>query len=346
MPISDSGVTADHQPRIEYLDWLRALAAGLVVIGHSQNWLAKGGAIGVSVFFVLSGYLITSILLRDGMMAPGNILRFIGRRIARIYPMYLFQIAVMAAFLVVYHPDQYALLLDALPGLLYFMVGAPQQVGYGIAVLWTLAVEFWFYVTFPVLLYGMLLTGRLFRCLCAGIAISLTAKIVGCENVTLQYYDHFLIGALCAAAIKSGNVPSIFASQKLLGAGFCAILMLGEIPYPGSRGLGWFAESLSAAALTGAIIVAGHARPPTISLPSLAFLGRVSYSTYLMHAVILDMFVVYHNMNETRLALYLPIVLAVSSLTYFVIEKPITGLAQRVLGFKISSAMLPVPHTT
>lgn len=62
-----------------------------MVIGHTHNSTSPGGALGVSVFFVLSAYLITSILLRDGMMSLLNIIKFIIRRIARIYPMYVFQ---------------------------------------------------------------------------------------------------------------------------------------------------------------------------------------------------------------------------------------------------------------
>ncbi len=65
----------------------------------------------------------------------------------------------------------------------------------------------------------MLLTGRLFSCLVTAIAFSIVAKIFAFGGATLQFYDHFLIGALCAAAVK-----------------FCALLLMAEIPYPGSRG--------------------------------------------------------------------------------------------------------------
>jgi hypothetical protein len=63
----------------------------------------------------------------------------------------------------------------------------------------------------------MLLTGWLFSCLVAAIAFSIVAKIFAFGGATLQLYDHFLIGALCAAAVK-----------------FCALLLMAEIPYPGS----------------------------------------------------------------------------------------------------------------
>jgi peptidoglycan/LPS O-acetylase OafA/YrhL len=331
---------ADQLPRIDYLDWLRALAAGLVVIGHSHGSLAPGGPIGVSVFFVLSGYLITSILLRDGMMTGGNIVKFIARRIARIYPMYVFQIAVMAVFLATFRRDDIGTLLEALPGLLFFATQSPQHIGPAIGVLWTLYVEFWFYLTFPVLLCAMMRTGRLIPCIFVMIAISLAAKLQG-ANETLQYYDHFLIGSLCAVLIKRHALPTIFSARWLFGAAFFGIIVVGQIPYPGTRDLGWFSESLSAAALTGVAILAGHARRPQIELPWLAYLGRISYSIYLMHAAVLDAFVLYNNhLNLPRFALYLPIVLILSSITYFTIEQPFIRLVHRRVRFSVQPGNL------
>ncbi len=325
------------KPRVQHLDWLRALAVALVVVGHGQHWLAPGGAIGVSVFFVLSGYLIASILLREGMMTAGNILKFVARRIVRIYPMYVFEIFLTTLFIGIYHRDQIDQLTSIIPDLLTFTGEVPSDLGYAIGVLWTLAVEFWFYVTFPVLLWAMLRSGHLFVCIFFGIAVSLSAKILGSENLPLQYYDHFLIGALGAAAIKFGRIPNIFDAPHLFVGAFCLIAVFGEIPSPGIRGLGWFVGSLAVASITGIAIVAAHRRPPTASLPWLAFVGRISYSIYLMHAIILDVFVAYKHMNTAgfqsifpvAMALYPLIVLAVSTATYFAIEQPIIRAAHR-----------------
>ena len=98
-----------HHARIEHLDWLRALAAGLVLVGHCANPLVRGGAIGVCVFFVLSGYLITSILLRDGMFTGENIAKFIVRRIARIYPLYVVHIALAVLVYRLFQADSFRL---------------------------------------------------------------------------------------------------------------------------------------------------------------------------------------------------------------------------------------------
>lgn len=72
--------------RISQLDGLRALAVGLVVIDHILPWFA-GGGVGVNIFFVLSGYLITSLLLSErektGRLRRGM---FFMRRALRLYP--------------------------------------------------------------------------------------------------------------------------------------------------------------------------------------------------------------------------------------------------------------------
>lgn len=325
-----------HSPlntkRIEYIDWLRAIAAGLVLLGHSANQIAPGGAIGVSIFFVLSGYLITSILLRDGMMTSANIAKFIIRRVARIYPMYFVQIALAVVVLALFQRDRVGPALSAVPGLLTFTSDAPEWLGYGFGVLWTLSVEFWFYVTFPVLLWVALLTGRVIQFILAGIAISLAAKVFGLRVPTLQYYDHFLIGSLCYAAVKFKAIPEFIRWPKLFLAGIIAILIIAAMPYPGTRGLLWFCQSLGAATATALVILAGHVHAPTRTIPLLAFLGRISYSVYLIHAVVLDVFVLKGKI-ESYLWLFIVAVVAISTITYYAIERPVERKAKRSIGY-------------
>jgi peptidoglycan/LPS O-acetylase OafA/YrhL len=314
---------ASHN-RIEFLDWLRALAAALVVIGHARSTLMPGGA-------VLSGYLIASILLRDGMTTLPNIGKFIVRRVTRIYPLYVVQIALVVVIFALFHRDRIGSVLDALPGLLTFTHDAPEWFGYGFGVLWTLAVEFWFYVTFPLLLWVAIVTGRLISCIVLGIAISIIAKIFAFGGVTLYFYDQFLIGALCAVLIKYQIVPAILAWPKLLAVCILMIVVIAEIPFSATRGLHWFCQSFAVALITGVAILAGNARPPAIKLPFLAFLGRISYSTYLMHAVVLDLFFAVWHISP------IPVIITtffVASFTYFAIEMPVERQAHRKIKYK------------
>jgi peptidoglycan/LPS O-acetylase OafA/YrhL len=326
-------VTTQNRERIEYLDWLRALAAGLVVVGHARNSLMPGGAIGVSVFFVLSGYLISSILLRDGMMTLPNIGKFIVRRLARIYPLYAVQIALIVVVFALFHRDRIGSVLDALPGLLTFTYDAPEWFGYGFGVLWTLALEFWFYVTFPLFLWFAIATGRVIPCILLGIVISIAAKIFSFGGTTVQYYDHFLLGALCAAAIKYGFVSPILAWHRLLAVCIIAIVLIAQIPYPGTRGFLWFCQSLSTALVTGIAILAGYVTPPKIKLPFIAFLGRISYSTYLMHAVVLDVLSVVWHISLIPVII---ITFFVASFTYYAIEMPVERQAHRKIKYGLA----------
>jgi peptidoglycan/LPS O-acetylase OafA/YrhL len=326
-------MNVQNRERIEYLDWLRALAAGLVVIGHARGSLMPGGAIGVSVFFVLSGYLITSILLRDGMMSMPNIGKFVVRRLARIYPLYVVQITLVVIVFALFHRDRIGPVLNALPGLLTFSQDAQEWFGYGVGVLWTLAVEFWFYVTFPFFLWIAIATGRLIPCILMGIVISIAAKIFSFGGTTLYFYDEFLIGTLCAVAIKYDLIPSVLAWPKLLAICIVAIVLIAEIPFPATRGLHWFCQSFATALVTGIAVLAGQARRPTITLPFIAFLGRISYSTYLMHAVVLDVFFAVWHISPIPVII---ITFFVASFTYYVIEMPVERQAHRKIRYGLA----------
>jgi peptidoglycan/LPS O-acetylase OafA/YrhL len=326
-------MNVQNRERIEYLDWLRALAAGLVVIGHARGSLMPGGAIGVSVFFVLSGYLITSILLRDGMMSMPNIGKFIVRRLARIYPLYVVQITLVVIVFALFHRDRIGSVLNALPGLLTFTQDVQEWFGYGFGVLWTLAVEFWFYVTFPFFLWIAIATGRLIPCILMGIVISIAAKIFSFGGTTLYFYDEFLIGTLCAVAIKYDLIPSVLAWPKLLAICIVAIVLIAEIPFPATRGLHWFCQSFATALVTGIAVLAGRARRPTITLPFIAFLGRISYSTYLMHAVVLDVFFAVWHISPIPVII---ITFFVAWFTNYVIEMPVERQAHRKIRYGLA----------
>jgi peptidoglycan/LPS O-acetylase OafA/YrhL len=336
------------ESRVEHLDWLRALAAGLVVFGHSANQIAPGGAVGVSVFFVLSGFLITSILLRDGMMTWENIAKFIARRIARIYPMYVVQIALIVLSVAILRPDRFEAVVHQVPGLLTFTRGAAGWFGYGFGVLWTLAIEFWFYVTFPFLLWAATFTRQVIACIWVGIAVSIAAKIYGFGGETLQYYDQFLIGGMCAAAIRYDAVPTFSIRPNQFAIGIALVLLIAATPYPGTRDFLWFCQSLGTAVGTALVILAGHAQPPKKSLPWLAFLGRISYSVYLMHAVILDGWLAANLDISRQFWLFIAVVLAVGSGTFYLIERPIERRVHRAIRYDRSGQIGPredIPFT-
>src|SRR5215475_5132157 len=114
-----------------------------------------------------------------------------------------------------------------------------------------------------------MLTGRPAPWVIGGIAISLSAKVMNFGGVTLAYYDQFLMSALCAITIKSRRIPWFAYLPGCFVACIFAILVTAEIPFPGSRGIVWFCESLATAAFTALAILAGAARRPLLRLPIL-----------------------------------------------------------------------------
>ncbi|GDX86087.1 hypothetical protein LBMAG43_21290 [Methylococcaceae bacterium] len=81
--------TVEHNPNFTYrpdIDGLRAVAILLVIIFHAFPKFLRGGFIGVDIFFMISGYLITSIILKNQSQNNFSLLDFYSRRIKRIFP--------------------------------------------------------------------------------------------------------------------------------------------------------------------------------------------------------------------------------------------------------------------
>lgn len=336
--------------RLPALDWLRAVAVTAVVVGHARTELAPGGAVGVSVFFVLSGYLICSILMREGMLTASNILKFILRRIGRIYPMYVAHIAALSVFLILFHGDKWRVLEPWLLDLLTFKAFVTDWVGYGVGVLWTLTVEFWFYLSFPFVLLAIkhfpaktdgarqLLLG--FAMIGAG---SFVASALPFTAVTPGYYDHFLLGA-AAAVIADSRALARFAKPGTMAIGFLIILVMTLIPYPGDRNLYWHLQSLTAGFGAFLVILASRARPQLYQLEPIAFIGRISFSMYLVHALLLDMMAEQVQGSYARLAFYLLAVGAISAVTYRYIERPTNAFVHRHIRFDSPRISLAYPQ--
>ena len=165
-PIISGGGRSNYRPDI---DGLRAVACLAVVIYHAFPKYLSGGFVGVDIFFVISGYLISSILYRNlfNEENPGkiNIIDFYIRRIRRIFPaliLVLVTVLVLGWFILL--PDEYALLGKHIAGgasysnniILYSETGDyfnPDSNLKPLLHLWSLGVEEQFYLVFPVILF-------------------------------------------------------------------------------------------------------------------------------------------------------------------------------------------------
>ncbi|MFC5480075.1 acyltransferase family protein [Massilia suwonensis] len=160
-PIATAGTKSAHPSRIFGLDALRALAVLLVLVGHTlahqkppawiQWFWGAQGSLGVEIFFVLSGFLIGRILLKQLVANKLNNLRdltqFLSRRWARTLPLYF-------AFLLIYFRFDYTgmgNMVTHAPFFVFLQNFAWQPIRF-FEHSWSLAVEEWFYLLFPLLL--------------------------------------------------------------------------------------------------------------------------------------------------------------------------------------------------
>ncbi len=342
-----------------HLDGLRALAVYLVVAFHSGADRLSGGFIGVDVFFVLSGYLVTSLLLRD-LSSGGRIRlgRFYARRVRRLLPAAGVNLVVTAiVFRAIAAPAEFAAATGAMrAAALYvsnwwFIRESTDYFGSDVAAspvahYWSLSVEEQFYLGWPLLLGGLALVarrvGRHQRAVLTGLVIALgSASLVAALVTAVDQPDRAYFGTgtrayqLLAGAVLA-LVPSLVVrarrlpgAERLLG-GAAVVLVAGLVVLGTSLvAVGPVTRGVIAAGLTSGLIVAleaarGGAARRLLSLPAVSFLGRVSYGTYLWHWIVILV-----AQREYELAplptsvVSVPVATGLAALSYAVLERPI-----------------------
>ena len=338
-------------PSLNYrpdIDGLRAVAVLAVVVHHLREPWLSGGYVGVDVFFVISGYLITTIILRE--MAEGRFTfrRFYERRARRIFPA-LFSVlaATLATAFFVLLPTDFVATARAALGTLAFasnIVFWRLKESYfdetdsklnPLLHTWSLAVEEQFYVFFPILLLiGFRYFRRhLFAVLLAGALLTLAVAAVYVQkNASATFFLlPFRAWELLAGALLAfGAIPVArhrWLRELLAGLGLIAIVAACVFYRPSTvfPGLSALAPVLGAAA----IIHAGNGGPTLTSRlltwrPAV-YIGLISYSLYLWHWPVV-VFVTYLNgMEAPDLGLVLVIFVAsllLASASYHWIERP------------------------
>jgi peptidoglycan/LPS O-acetylase OafA/YrhL len=330
------------------IDGLRAVAVLAVVLHHLSAPLMPGGYVGVDVFFVISGYLITGIISREIEEGSFTFARFYERRARRIFPA-LF--AVLAVTLVAGYffllPSDYAGTLRGALGTLFFATNIvfwrDMAAGYFAATdaglnpllhTWSLAVEEQFYVFLPVML---LLCYRYFRrhivlilIACAVVSLVGAALLVQSKSVAVFFLLPFrawelLIGSLLAfntlPTLKSRFVREVVAGAGLLVILAACFLYDSKTTFPGLAAL---APVLGAAS----IIHAGASGPSLagrlLQWRPVVYIGLISYSLYLWHWPLIVL--VRYAMGMEPITPYIPVLVAASlalgSLSFHFIEKP------------------------
>ncbi|GIF13248.1 acyltransferase family protein [Actinoplanes teichomyceticus] len=314
-PVNPVGVPpAPAHPRLRFradIEGMRAVAVTLVVLSHAGLAGLTGGYVGVDVFFVISGFLITTLLL--GELTRGgtiSLARFYARRAARLLPAatLVLLVTLLASRLWLPATRFGAICLDALyatfyginwrlahEGVQYLNAGAePSPLRH----FWSLAVEEQFYLAWPLLLLGV---ARIFRStakpllitLGVTVAVSLAAslRVTGSSAPYAYFGAHTRawelgVGALVAVgaarlARLAHPVAAVLTWAGLAAVGAGALLYDERTPFPG------IAAALPV--LGAAAIIAGGCATPrggaatVLGLRPLRWIGRYSYSWYLWH---------------------------------------------------------------
>ena len=285
------------------IDGLRTIAVISVFAFHLDAGLLRGGFVGVDIFFVISGYLITTLLLNDIEDGHFSIFRFYQRRIARIAPASFLVIAItMISGYFFYSAQDFAFLgtnglaaafsfinLKLLLAGNYFKISPDAQ---PLVHYWSLAVEEQFYILFPVLLYAITSVTRrpltmLISCCALSfaccVAITPTAPIAAFYLLPTRAWE-LLVGSSLAIAKKRYSQLGQRQSSTCLAAGLIGIVL--AFFFIRSDGFpGWIAGSPvagSALILLG-IGTAGGVSQRFLAHPAMVFFGKRSYSLYLWH---------------------------------------------------------------
>ncbi len=335
------------------IDGLRAIAVISVIIYHlNESWLS-GGFLGVDIFFVISGFLITGIIITEIQQNSFSFKQFYTRRIKRIYPAFITVMALVsfvASAIFIYNDfNQLRKTIELATAFLSnFYLGLTQ--GYfdlstnenPVLHIWSLAVEEQYYLIFPLILILaykkfreikvlFIITLILFFILLATSFIPANFYKEVLHQPNIYYlsnlrFPELLVGSLLAiyhnlsASKQASNVIAILSTLLLFS---CLFLMNNDIAFiPGI--------TLILPCIFTALIIHTTSQNNIIKLclsnKAIVFIGKISYSLYLYHWIFIAL--AYYitgekQINNQSIAVVTVLTIIFSVLSYYLIEQPI-----------------------
>jgi len=327
-----------HRPGF---DGLRALGFLLVItahipsvplFGYLQGWTA------VWVFFVISGYLVTMLMIReeksDGRVAFGP---FLLKRFCRIVPSYWVAVLIywLACFTLPPLAEDYVLFMARLP---YYLAFLPEYADQGVFSIfthaWTVGVELKFYLFLPPVVF-LLIKSANWR---FAVSAAATALLTLIGSFIAQSYCAILFGVMLALAL-----------ERPRGYAFVARLTRVPVVVPLAFVVAVFVmlryrEQLTAVALVATYLVAYAIVRPAVMMPllgwkPLVYLGQRSYGAYLLHFLAIRVgYMVFSNDSATgglvTACFCLAVTVPAAELLYRTVERPAINYGRRLLNKK------------
>jgi peptidoglycan/LPS O-acetylase OafA/YrhL len=337
--------------RIDYrpdIDGLRAISILLVVAFHAFPDYVTGGFVGVDAFFVISGFLITKIILSECASGKFSLRAFYARRILRIFPALIcvLTITYVVGWLILL-PDDLSVLGKNIAGGAAFVFNLLQMrtAGYfatdatlnPVLHLWSLGIEEQFYIFWPLLIMA-LAGGRWLRMATLGIAgVSFIINLIlTAQSHELAFYSpltrawELLAGGMLADRyIRTGSggfddIKALVGISLLIGA---AVLLNSATLFPGWR---------AAFPVVGTVLLIDAEQSflnrRLLTTKSMVWLGLISYPLYLWHWPLLSYLAILRNGTPNLLENWVAVVVAVflAWATFRFIEFPIRRIKRPV----------------
>jgi peptidoglycan/LPS O-acetylase OafA/YrhL len=336
------------------IDGLRALAILPVLFFHYHVAPFGGGFVGVDIFFVISGFLITQLIVAERDEGRFSIARFYERRIRRIFPALFVMLtaATIAAVVILFPVDlvRYANSLLATAAFAaniefwreagYFDVAAAEK---PLLHLWSIAVEEQFYLFFPAVL--MAFKARRAAVTAAILVLSLGFSVWAVVHApSAAFYLlparawELMLGALLALGVVPVNSFRWFREcLAVLGFAMIAFAILhytSDTPFPGAAAL---LPCVGAALIIYAGTAGSTLTSALLAQPPFAFIGRISYSLYLWHwpVYVFARYFSYRDPPPGEIVCLIALSFLLAVLSYYAVEQPFrrggTGWRRREL---------------
>lgn len=350
------------------LDGLRGVSILAVMFHHGYLfWMGQGGFLGVDVFFVLSGFLITALLINEWEKTEDiSFKNFYSRRFLRLFPALL---ALLLASLVrnwfIPPPGGFRVAVKSVLVVLFYSgnwITAVHPLGHT----WSLAIEEQFYIIWPVLLFTMLKLGLSKKQMVSAVVILIGFIAFHRAWMYLMNYsslpsthhmriyagtdtrgDSLMVGCLVGMLLMWRMLPAgqwfAWATRFAAGLGIILTSVLILCVPTSWKYLYYGAFTLVALSVGAIIIWLNYVQAPALKkvleFPILVWIGKLSYSLYLWHVMIYgfgDLLIPPFRTGSYTLDLVIPLALkagasvAVASLSFYLVEQPFLRMKKRV----------------